>query len=121
MPIKSGFSQQLRDRVNGSQSRRWTVVSCGKSLHVLAEGLMRSPGLLLSRQFADGLSDLRSYYDFIVNDGPSSSLSLEAQALDSVSDSVLFVCKEKERGSPSLKRLEALFGEKRFKSVVTSS
>jgi len=118
MPMGAGFSQQLRDRINGNSERRWTVVSCGKVLHVLAEGLMRSPGLLLSRQFSDGLSDLRNYYDFIVIDGPSASLSVESQALDAVADGVVYVCGK--HGSPALAQLQSLFREKRLQTVVTS-
>ena len=119
MPMTAGFSQQLRDRASGGGvGRRWTVVSCGKSLHVLAEGLMRSPGLLLSRQFSECLADLRNYYDFIVIDGPSASLGIESQALDAVTQGVVFVCRSE--GSPSLGRLQALFGDKRLKTLVTS-
>jgi len=119
MPMAAGFSQQLRNRIGGSLDRRWTVVSCGKSLHVLAEGLMRSPGLLLSQQFSQGLADLRNYYDFIVVDGPSESLGIESQALDAVTDGVLFVTGKQP--SPALGRLQALFGQKRIKLVVTSA
>jgi len=118
MPMSAGFSQQLRERINGSSERRWTVVSCSKVLHVLAEGMLRSPGLLLSRQFSDGLADLRNYYDFIVIDGPSSSLPVESQALDAVADGVVYVCGK--QGSPGLAQLQALFRDKRLQTVVTS-
>ena len=117
MPMSAGFSQQLRDRINGSIERRWTVVSAGKVLHVLAEGMLRSPGLLLSRQFSDGLADLRNYYDFIVIDGPSTSLPVESQALDAVANGVVYV--SNRPGSPALAQLQALFREKRLQTVVT--
>lgn len=117
MPMSAGFSQQLRDRINGSIERRWTVVSCGKVLHVLAEGILRSPGLLLSQQFSDGLADLRNYYDFIVIDGPSTSLPVESQALDAVSNGIVYVSDKPT--SPGLSRLQALFREKRLQTVVT--
>jgi len=118
MPMATGFSQQLRDRINGSIERRWTVVSCDKVLHVLAEGMMRSPGLLLSRKFSDGLADLRTYYDFIVIDGPSTSLAVESQALDAVADGVVYVCGP--QGSPSLAQLQAMFRQKRLQTVVAN-
>jgi len=118
MPMSAGFSQQLRDRINGNAERRWTVVSCGKALHVLAEGMMRSPGLLLSRQFSEGLADLRNYYDFIVIDGPGASLPVESQALDAVANGVVYVCGK--QGSPALAQLQALFRERRLQTVVTS-
>ena len=117
MPMSAGFSQQLRDRINGNSDRRWTVVSCGKTLHVMAEGMMRSPGLLLSRQFSDGLADLRNYYDFIVIDGPSASLPVESQALDAVAHGVVYV--SSKQGSSALAQLQALFRDKRLQSVVT--
>ena len=118
MPMSAGFSQQLRDRINNKGELRWTVVSCGKVLHVLAEGMMRSPGLLLSQQFSEGLAELRNYYDFIVIDGPSASLALESQALDAVSNGVVYVCGK--QGSPALAQLQAMFSEKRLQTVVTS-
>jgi Mrp family chromosome partitioning ATPase len=118
MPMGSGFSQQLRGKINGNTERRWTVIGCSKSLHVLAEGMMRTPGLLLSQQFADCVRDLRGYYDFIVIDGPSSSLSVESQALDAVTDGVLFVCGK--TSSPALSATQALFGEKKLRTVVTT-
>jgi len=117
MPMSAGFSQQLRERINGNAERRWTVVGCGKVLHVLAEGMMRSPGLLLSRQFSEGLADLRNYYDFIVIDGPSASLPVESQALDAVANGVVYVCGK--QGSPSLASLQSMFSEKRLQTVVT--
>jgi Mrp family chromosome partitioning ATPase len=117
MPMSAGFSQQLRDRINGNSERRWTVVGAGKALHVLAEGMMRSPGLLLSRQFSEGLADLRNYYDFIVIDGPSASLPVESQALDAVANGVVYVCGK--QGSPSLASLQSMFSEKRLQTVVT--
>jgi hypothetical protein len=93
-------------------------MSCGNSLHALAEGMLRSPGLLLSRQFSDGLADLRNYYDFIVIDGPSASLPVESQALDAVANGIVYVCGK--QGSPALASLQALFSEKRLQTVVTS-
>lgn len=117
MPMGMGFSQQLRARIGGNPERRWTVVGCNKTLHVLAEGMMRSPGLLLSQQFHDCLRDLRTYYDLIIIDGPTASLQVESQALDSVSDGVVFVCGK--AGSPALPALQALFRDKKFTTIVS--
>jgi Mrp family chromosome partitioning ATPase len=118
MPMGAGFSQQLRARINGHPERHWTVVGCTKTLHVLAEGMMRSPGLLLSQQFSDSLRELRNYYDIIVIDGPTGSLQVESQALDAVTQGVVFVCGK--AGSPALAQLQSLFREKKIKTVVTS-
>ena len=80
---------------------------------------MRSPGLLLSQRFSQGLSELRNYYDIIVIDGPTESLSLEAQALDAVADGIVFVCGAD--GSASLAGLQAVFTDKFLKIVVPSA
>jgi Mrp family chromosome partitioning ATPase/uncharacterized protein involved in exopolysaccharide biosynthesis len=116
MPMSGGFSQQLRNRINGQAPSRWTVMSCTKSLHVLAEGMMRSPGLLLSQQFADCLQDLRKYYDIIVIDGPTESLEIESRAIDAVIDGVVAVCPA--NGSAALARIQRLFGPKRFSGFI---
>lgn len=118
MPIANGFSQQLSARTRGSTDERWSVFGCTKSLHVLAEGMMRSPGLLLSKQFADCVRELRSYYDFIVIDGPTTSLDVEFGALDAVSDGLITVCPAK--GSPALSNMQSMFSQKRFSAFATS-
>jgi Mrp family chromosome partitioning ATPase len=118
MSMTGGFSQQLRARIKRDVDRRWSVIGCAPTLHVLAEGMMRTPGLLLSRQFSDSLSELRNYYDFIVIDGPSTSLEVESQALDAVVDGLVFAS---ERVTPRLTRVQSLFGQKRISLVVGNS
>ncbi|MEO6603788.1 MAG: hypothetical protein ABIQ16_28150, partial [Polyangiaceae bacterium] len=117
MPMGAGFSQQLRDRISRGNRTHWTVMAPQTSLHVLAEGLMRTPGLLLTRQFADGLKEMRAYYDLIVIDGPSSTLDVDATALDAVIDGLITVCPP--NGSPALARLQSMFGKKRFSALAT--
>ncbi|MEO7035165.1 MAG: hypothetical protein ABI548_14705 [Polyangiaceae bacterium] len=118
MPLTAGFSQQLNERTHESHDVLWTVVSCSKSLDVLAEGMMRSPGLVLSRQFAQCLTDLRSYYDFIVIDGPTASLEVDSGALDAVADGLVTVCPP--NGSPALAHISALFTKKRFSAFAVA-
>ncbi len=117
MPMSGGFSQQLRARIDGSPTKRWTVLSCTKTLHVLAEGFMRSPGLLLSQQFEDCMADLKRFYDLIIIDGPTASLDLDGRALDAVIDGLLTVCPE--QGSPALLSVQSLFGKKRLTAIAT--
>ena len=119
MSMTGGFSQQLRARGNREADRRWTVIGCGKTLNVLGEGMMRTPGLLLSQQFSEALGELRNYYDFIIIDGPSTSLQVESQALDAVTDGVIFV--SDKPGTPALARVQSLFGQKRISLVVNNS
>lgn len=118
MPMGTGFSQQLRNRINKGDRTRWTVLAPMNSLHVLAEGVMRTPGLVLSRQFAEALKEMRAYYDLIIIDGPTSSLDVDSNALDSVIDGLITVCPA--GGSPSVARLQALFSSKRFSAFATS-
>ena len=79
---------------------------------------MRTPGLLLSRQFGECLSELRSYYDFIVIDGPTASLDVDSGALDAVTDGLVTVCPA--TGSPALARMQGLFSAKRFSAFATA-
>jgi len=91
IPLAAGFSQQLRARIQGATESRWHVVECKPSLHVLAEGVMRSPGLLLSNQFEAALKELRSYYDVIVIDAPVALSDADGQALVDVVDGAVVV------------------------------
>ncbi|HEY8944569.1 MAG TPA: hypothetical protein VIM73_09915, partial [Polyangiaceae bacterium] len=115
MPMRSGFSQQLRERSQVGRAAPWTVMGCSPTLHVLAEGMMRSPGLLLSQYFSDCIADFRKYYDFVVIDGPLASLEMDSKALDAVVNGVLTVCPAK--GSPSLSSVQSLFSQRHYHAV----
>jgi Mrp family chromosome partitioning ATPase len=118
VPISGGFSQQMNARSHRVEAGTpWTVVGCSKSLHVLAEGMMRSPGLLLSKQFQECLRALRTYYDIIIIDGPSTALAIDAAALNAVIDGLVTVCPA--AGSANLAPTHALFDKMRFSALVT--
>ncbi|HEX6277567.1 MAG TPA: hypothetical protein VFZ53_31200 [Polyangiaceae bacterium] len=89
VPLAAGFSQQLRSRIQGTKEGRWHVVECQPSMHVLAEGVMRSPGLLLSNQFEQAIRELKSYYDIVVLDAPLAPNEADGQALVDVLDGVV--------------------------------
>jgi Mrp family chromosome partitioning ATPase len=116
MPMGAGFSQQMHARIQGSQGTAWTVVACTSTLHVLAEGVMRSPGLLGSELFAEAVRDLRSYYDFVVIDGPTLSLELDAAPLNAVCDGLVVACPA--NAGDSLLRVTGLFEQKRVNAVA---
>jgi Mrp family chromosome partitioning ATPase len=116
MPFSAGFSQQLRARAQGGDSHIWTVVQCAPALHVLAEGIMRSPGLILSSHFEESLSSFRTVYDIVVVDGPLASLEVDSRAFDSVVDGLVLV--SPVEGSSWLSSASSLFSEKRFSRVV---
>jgi Mrp family chromosome partitioning ATPase len=115
MPLGAGFSQQLR-AMGSTAPESWTVVEVSTTLHVLAEGIMRSPGLILSVQFEESIRSLRAYYDLIVLDGPDTSSEVECRALSSVIDGIVLVASAS--GSPDLGRATQLFPEKRYSTVV---
>jgi hypothetical protein len=114
MPPSLGFSQQLRARAYNDQ---WHVVEITPTLHVMAEGIMRSPGLILSSHFEDSLRSFRSYYDFVIADGPLLSAEVDCRAFDSVIDGVAIV--STSPASPWLSGSPALFSDKRYSTVVS--
>jgi hypothetical protein len=89
MPPSLGFSQQLDARIQSGWAGPITVVQCTATLHVLAEGVVRAPGLVLSTEFEHVLAKLSAYFDFIVIDGPPEHMHVELRALDSVVDGVV--------------------------------
>lgn len=115
MPPSAGFSRQIRMRARGGP-REWTVVECAPTLHVMAEGVMRSPGLILSNHFEDAVRSFRNYYDFIVIDGPIASAEVDCRALDSVIDGLVLVTPA--AGSPWLAQALGVFTEKRYSRVL---
>jgi Mrp family chromosome partitioning ATPase len=76
-PSGAGFSQQIMARRNTQRPRPWIVVRCSQNLRVLAEGRLRSPGLLGSEDFARALRELGGAHEVIV---------IHAPALDSDAD-----------------------------------
>jgi hypothetical protein len=116
MSASSGFSQQLRARVHGNVDDFWHVIDCGRSLHVIAEGSMRAPGMVLSNQFEEAIRSFRSYYDIVVINGPLTSAELDCHALDAVLDGVLLACPP--GGSPFLSRGLGIFKSKPFTKAV---
>jgi Mrp family chromosome partitioning ATPase len=116
VPLSAGFSQQLRARIQGAKEGRWHVVECTEALHVLAEGVMRSPGLLLSNQFEQAMRELRSYYDIIVLDAPLAPGEAEGQALADVLDGVVIVA-PKDRKS-EIADVSRIFGRKNLLRVL---
>jgi Mrp family chromosome partitioning ATPase len=116
MPIAQGLSQQLRARAQRS-SDPWTVMECTPTLHVLAEGIIRSPGTILTVQFDKGLKQLRTYYDVVVLDGPDTSAHAECNALSTVVDGLVSV--EALGGASDSARIAELFPTARFTATVS--
>jgi Mrp family chromosome partitioning ATPase len=115
MPMNASFSQQMKARVAGGGASPWTVVECSPSLHVLAEGAESTPELILSQAFEDCLRELRSFYDFIVIDGPLLANVSACRAVRDVVDRVVF--SHGRFGPSELQQAKVLFPDKRI-SVV---
>jgi hypothetical protein len=115
MPLAAGFSQQLR-AMGRSSPQAWTVVEVSPTLHVLGEGIMRSPGLILSMQFEESIRSFRAYYDLIVLNGPDVSSEVECRALANAIDAIVYVAPA--QGSPDLARATQLFPDLSFSTVV---
>jgi Mrp family chromosome partitioning ATPase len=115
MPLAAGFSEQMRRRMNGSPPGPWTIVRCAPNLYVLAEGLVRSPGLLPTVHFADSVNELRRAYDLIVIDGPAGGMSVDTRALDAVADGIVLAGE-----SDLLERATSWFGKKQLMAVVSA-
>lgn len=90
MPPGAGFSQQLTARRRDA-SRPWTAVRCSQTLHVLAEGRMRSPGLSTSGELERALAELREQHHVLVIHAPSLQRTSELKHLRPVAHGVVLV------------------------------
>jgi Mrp family chromosome partitioning ATPase len=117
MPSFSGFSQQMHARTRKGPKRPWIVVRCSATLDVLAEGIVRSPGVLYSQQFAEAVSELRQYYRVIVCDGPVVG-GADARPLDAVTDGLVVVAPSERKLMNSLDGAAKWFGKKQLLAAV---
>src|SRR5262249_49470979 len=117
MPSFSGFSQQMHARTRKGQKRPWIVVRCTPSLDVLAEGIVRSPGVLYSQQFSEAVSELRQYYRVIVCDGPVVGAA-DARPLDAVTDGLIVVARSQRALMNSLDGATKWFGKKQLVAAL---
>ncbi len=118
MPHASGFSQQMRTRIKTGQHHPWVVVRCSPSLHVLGEGVVRSPGILFSQEFSEAIAELRRCYDVIVADGPVTGIGAEHRPLDAASDGVVFVIPKDAPLGEGLDRASKWFNRKELMAAV---
>lgn len=90
VPPLMGFSQQLHRR-SAVPGAAWTVLRVAPCLDLLAEGRVRTPGMLYSDQLSRALSDLRAHYDIIVVDAPRIATLDDARALEGVADGIVLL------------------------------
>ncbi|HKU42278.1 MAG TPA: hypothetical protein VJR89_29170 [Polyangiales bacterium] len=119
-PPFKGFSQQIHARTTRGERAPWSVARCTPCLAVLAEGRVRTPGLVHTEQFSTALAELRRCYDIIVVDGPAAGSAADTRALDGVSDGVVFAVGPNAGSSDALRRAAATFGDKALLWIVHS-
>jgi Mrp family chromosome partitioning ATPase len=120
MPPGSGFSQQLRSRLRNGR-KPWSVVHCTTNLDVLAEGPVRSPGVLLSQEFANAIAELRTCYDVIVLDSPVSGQGMETKPINAVSDGIAIIAASQSVLKAALDRAMSRFGQKKLMVAIPAS
>ena len=77
---------------------------------------MRSPGIILSIRFEEAINSLRTYYDFIVLDGPDTTTTVECGAMTNVTDGSAIVAPFE--GSMDLPAAIELFPNQRLSTIV---
>ncbi len=112
----TGFSQQLNQHARTPETG-WTVLSCSRTLDVMAEGVLRSPGLMVSNQFDLCIAELREQYDYIVLDGPTFEMEPECRVLDAVVDA-LVLFRNADEDAKLAARASALFSPKVYQRVI---
>jgi len=85
---------------------------------VLAEGLHSTPELILSRPFEDCVSELHSFYNFIVIDGPAVNNVPACRAVNDVVDAAVVLTGQS--AAQELSQAGSLFPGKRL-SVVAAA
>jgi Mrp family chromosome partitioning ATPase len=90
VPSGAGFSQQIIARRQGA-SLPWAVLRCTPTLHVLAEGRVRSPGLLDSLDFARAIAELGEQHHVLIIHAPSLERPTDLRTVDRLAQSVVLV------------------------------
>jgi Mrp family chromosome partitioning ATPase len=118
MPPLAGFTQQIHRRLQSQVSGPWTVVRRAASLSVLAEGMLRTPGMMYSVQFSSAITELRGAYDIIVVSGPAVGVGAYARAFLDIIDGVVFVTDPHDKSDEPDRLATETFRGKRFVSLV---
>ena len=117
-PPAAGFSQQMHARIRSGERQPWIVVRCSDGLHVLAEGIIRSPGILFSQEFAVAIGELRQCYDFIVVDCPVAQSESEYKPINSLTDGIVVTVAPGGKLSDGLDDVSKWFTRKELTAAV---
>jgi Mrp family chromosome partitioning ATPase len=118
MPPLSGFSQQLQAHIQEGQAP-WVVMRCTSSLCVLAEGRVRTPGVIYTNEFTVALAQLRRNFDLIVADGPAIGVHVDTRAFDDVADGIVFVTSTSTPVEQALSTASQWFRSRRLMAAAT--
>jgi len=88
-PSGAGFSQQIMARLHSKQTKPWLLVRCFPNLVVLAEGRLRSPGLVASSGFVRAVEELGQSYHMVVIHAPALDRVVELRAIDSLTQAAV--------------------------------
>jgi Mrp family chromosome partitioning ATPase len=125
MPPRAGFSQQVHSLLRaGSEARSqapWTVVRCTRHLSVLAEGRVRTPGMLQAQPIGSAVASLRHHFDIIVADGPTCEIDADRRSFGDAVDGVLFVAPSSAADEQAVAIAAQHFGEQQLLAVVAMS
>jgi Mrp family chromosome partitioning ATPase len=94
-PSGAGFSQQIMARLHGRQVKPWLLVRCSPNLQVLAEGRLRSPGLVASSGFERAVQELGQAHHVVVIHAPALDRAVELRALDTMTQAAI-IARSKE-------------------------
>jgi Mrp family chromosome partitioning ATPase len=119
VPPMSGFSQQLHSNILEGNQSPWVVVRCTESLCVLAEGKLRTPGVIYSNEFTVALAQLRNHFDLIVADGPAIGPHVDTRALDDVADGIVLVTPTDTPAEQALKVASQWFRSSRLLAAAS--
>lgn len=87
----AGFSQQILARRQVGQARPWIVVRCLPTLHVLAEGRFRSPGLVDLQEFERAVLELAEQHHVVLLHAPSLDRPSDLRRLDALAQAAVVV------------------------------
>lgn len=119
IPRAVSFSQQLLRHASEGE-RTWAVLRIAPGLDVLAEGRMRTPGMLYAPAFSNALSELRRHYDVIVADGPVVGVGESARAFEAVTDGVAFLTSGESSAREPRERAFMQFHTKRLFKLLSA-
>jgi Mrp family chromosome partitioning ATPase len=94
-PSGAGFSQQIMARLHSQHAKPWVLVRCTPTLQVLAEGRLRSPGLVASSGFQRAVQELGQAHHVVVIHAPALERGVELRAIDALTQAAI-VARPKE-------------------------